>query len=538
MVNIVWIGCAIASRQKNCADTSGFYFSILGFLVGLFQTTSVLAQTIPNTIVDRDSISQITNVYQLRDVYPTDWSYKALRSLTERYNCLSGFPNGTFQGNRYLTRYEFTADLNSCLNQIEGAIANNNVSTEDIATIERLAQDFAAELAVLSERIDSLKAQSNNPEEKQFSTTTKLKGQAVFAVNAGGFTGNRIIDPNGNLITDSQPQSTFLYRVGLDFDTSFSGTDNLKIRLDSGSQGFDDNTAGFLEPNFGSTLDFSDSPPRQDVGVGRLYYDFKPIKNLRVSLGSVTVPTDYIDTNSYANTNLDFRYFDTAAINYNRILFPIDGASTGAFIEWNPQGKVFTIRAQYNSVDAANPSKDSDSMVEGVSAFTLLLYPDGNGERGLFGDFYQGMVELEYAPTDAFAVRLQYSGGEIFDSRFDVVGANVEWLFLPKTALFARYGYGSYDNTAFGDINPNYWMAGFSLLDLFKEGARAGIAATQPFIAREIGNDTQTNFEIFYELPVNDAILVTPAIQVITNASNQESNDTIITGTIRTVFNF
>ena len=76
---------------------------------------------------------------------------------------------------------------------------------------------------------------------------------------------DRIIDPNGNLITDSQPQSTFIYRAAIDFDTSFFGTDTLKIRLDSGSEGFEDNTAGFLEPN-GSTLDFFDSPPRRDIG--------------------------------------------------------------------------------------------------------------------------------------------------------------------------------------------------------------------------------------------------------------------------------
>ena len=342
----------------------------------------------------------------------------------------------------------------------------------------------------------------------------------------------------GNTITDSQPQSTFIYRAALDFDASFTGTDNLKIRLDSGSEGLDDNAAGFLEPNFGSTLDFSDSPPRQDVGIGRLFYDFQPVKNVRVSLGAVTVPTDYIDNNSYANTNLDFRNFNTGAINYNRILFPIDGVSAGAFTEWNPKGGAFSIRAQYNSADAGNPNEDVGGVAQGVSFFTPLLYPEGGGDRGLFGDFYQGMVELEYAPNDAFAVRLQYSGGEVFDSRFDVVGVNTEWLFLPKVAVFARYGYGGYDDTAFGDINPNYWSAGFSFIDLFKQGAALGIAAAQPFIASEIGDDTQTNFEAYYNYPITDFISIAPIFQVITNASNQSANDPIYAGTIRSVFNF
>ncbi|MEO1673411.1 MAG: hypothetical protein AAFR77_21980, partial [Cyanobacteria bacterium J06631_2] len=43
-------------------------------------------------------MSQITNVQQLRDVAPTDWAYEALRSLVDRYGCISGFPNQTYRG--------------------------------------------------------------------------------------------------------------------------------------------------------------------------------------------------------------------------------------------------------------------------------------------------------------------------------------------------------------------------------------------------------------------------------------------------------
>jgi len=76
------------------------------------------------------------------------------------------------------------------------------------------------------------------------------------------------------------------------------------------------------------------------------------------------------------------------------------------------------------------------------------------------------------------------------------------------------------------------------LRDLFVEGAFAGIAAGQPFIASEIGNATQTNFEAFYNFPVSDNIRVTPVVQVVINPSNQGSNGTIVTGTLRTVFSF
>ena len=69
-----------------------------------------------------NSINQITSVNQLKDVSPTDWSYEALRGLTERYGCISGNPDGTFQGDRPITRNEFAAGLNSCFQQIERSI--------------------------------------------------------------------------------------------------------------------------------------------------------------------------------------------------------------------------------------------------------------------------------------------------------------------------------------------------------------------------------------------------------------------------------
>ena len=479
-------------------------------------------------------VAQVPSVESLRDVEPTDWAYTALRSLIEKYDLVAGYPDNTFRGERPLSRYEFAALLNEALEGLE--LIENAIASDDLAVIEKLIQNFNGELAILKGRVDGTEARVLDLEATQFSATTKLRGQAIFAVNAGGFTGDRILDPNGDLLTNSQPEATFLYRTNLDFDTSFTGTDNLKIRLDTGSNGFNDNAANFLEPNFGSILNYSDSPPRDgEIGVGRVYYSFKPAESLQVAIGPAMVATDYIDFSQY--TRPSFRGISTESLAQNYLLFPIEGPSGGAFTSWTFKEK-FTIRATYNAAEAGDPNEDLGGIIQGLSTFTALLYPGELGDGGLFGDFYQGIVELEYAPIETVAVRLQYSGGEVFDSRFDVLGVNAEWQFLSRFAIFGRYSYGNYDDTAFGDIEPNYWMAGVSVNDLIKEGATLGIAAGQPFIASEIGNDTQTNFEAYYNYPLNDFIAVSPILQVITNASNQDANDTIYTGTIRTVFKF
>ncbi|WP_414584526.1 iron uptake porin [Scytonema sp. PCC 10023] len=528
--------------------TSAITFSYL-----LFSNNPGLAQTAPTNIIAPEEIAetisqaqadstnlvgQVTSVSQLADVQPTDWAFGALQSLIERYGVIAGYPNGTFRGNRAMTRYEFAAGLNAALERINELIRTGKedlVSRDDLATLQQLQQEFAAELAMLRGRVDVLEAKTAEIEANQFSTTTKLTGQVIMTVNAGGFDGERIISPTGEEITRSDPNPTVAYRALVELNTSFVGTDLLKIVFDTGSDAGEDNPAGFLEPSFGSVQDFSVSPPVDNQFIlDLLYYTFEPFKNFTVSVGPNIRTISYFDRNSYAY--LSFQDFSTQAFINNYILAPLNGPAAGAAIDWKPGSGPFSVRALYAASDAANPG--DEGFIPGVALFVPLLYPDGGGDQGLFGDTYQGTVELEYAPSKAFALRLQYSGGELFDNRYDVFGVNFELALSPKFAIFGRYGYGSYNNTAFGDIKPNYWMAGVAFPDLFTRGALAGIAAGQPFIVSEIGNATQTNFEAFYNFPVSNNIQVTPLIQVITNASNQEANGTIVTGTLRTVFSF
>jgi porin len=481
-------------------------------------------------------------VIQLSDVQPQDWAFQALQSLIERYGVIAGYPDGTYRGNRAMTRYEFAAGLNAALERVNELIATglaDQVSRDDLATLQRLQEEFAAELAILRGRVDTLEASTAELEANQFSTTTTLTGLVVAAVTGGGFSGDRIVNPTGAEIANEDPNATVLYRASLNLNTSFSGTDLLLTRLEAGSGSAiaDDNAAGFLEPTFGSVLGFSFRSPIDDrFALTRLYYTFTAFEDFTVTLGPRIVATDFVDLNSYAN--LDFVDFTTLALTNNIILFPVLGVAAGAVINWKPGLGAFTVRAVYVAADAANANPNSQISAAAVSPLLNLLYPAGGGESGLFGDPYQSTVELEYAPSKTFALRLQYSGGNVFDSQFDAFGANFELALSQQLAIFGRYGYGSYNDTAFGDINPNYWMAGVAFRDLFVEGALAGIAASQPFIESAVGNATQTNFEAFYNFPINDNIRITPLVQVITNPANQDSNGTIVTGTLRTTLSF
>jgi BMFP domain-containing protein YqiC len=512
-------------------------------------TPTAIAQTIPDTTLEEEtsstdtSMQQVTSVTQLADVQPTDWAFQALQLLVERYGCIAGYPDRTYRGNRAMTRYEFAAGLNACLDQVNKLIATATadlVKREDLETLQRLQTEFSVELASLRGRVDALEAKTAELEATRFSTTTKLTGQVVWAVSAGGFSGDRIVNPIGREIANENPNTTSLHRASLDLNTSFTGSDLLKIRLNTGSSGptnnpAGDNPAGFLEPTFGSVLEFTLAGRENRFSIARLHYNFTPLTDVTVLVGTVIASFDFVDRNRYAN--LSFRDFSTQALVNNYILLPVP-VGTGALIDWHPGKGPFKLRALYLAADAANPNPENQRFIGPLSPFTRLLYPSGGGSRGLFGAPYQGTVELEYSPSKAFAVRLQYSGGKVFEERFDVFGLNFEWELSPQIGVFGRYGYGSYDDTAFGDINPNYWMAGIAFPDLFVPRALAGIAAGQPFINSAVGNATQTNLEAFYNLPITNNIRITPLVQVILNPANQNSNGTIVTGTLRTVLSF
>lgn len=513
------------------------YLSVILFLtpivMGIFTiTTPSLAET--------NEFTSVTSVSQLQDVQPSDWAFQALQSLVERYGVIAGYPDARFRGKKSITRYEFAAGLNTALNRINQLISTgkeNLVSRDDLIILEKLQVEFADELTILNQRIDVLEAHNAQIEANQFSTTTKLTGQVVMAVNAGEFAGERIIAPRGAEITNKNPNPIFIYRSSLDFNSSFQGTDLLKLRLVTGSDGASDSATGFLEPNFGSVLDYSIQGRNNQISLARLYYTFAPSQDLKISVGPALVAPDFIDKNRYANVS--FRDFSTQAFANNFILLP-RGGGAGAVIDWNLKNSPIKIRGVYVSGDATNQLPDNQRLVGGGGSRDIRLFPSAGGgaDGGLFGDPYQGFAELEYSPSQSVNIRLQYSRGKVFGSNFQGVGINFDVALSQQMGIFGRYGYASYPNTSLGDINPNYWMAGLSLQDLLTKGSILGIAIGQPFIESAVGNSTQTNYEVFYNYRVNDNIRVTPLLQIVTNPSNQDSNGRIISGTLRTVFSF
>jgi hypothetical protein len=134
------------------------------------------------------------------------------------------------------------------VNELIRSGTNNLATKKELTALQRLQEEFAAELATLRGRVDALEARTAELEANQFSTTTKLHGEVIFALTdvlAGDNVSTRLpalpLDPitqasQGSRRFDTEEQSTvFANRVRLELHTSFTGTDDLKIRLVAGN---------------------------------------------------------------------------------------------------------------------------------------------------------------------------------------------------------------------------------------------------------------------------------------------------------------
>jgi Carbohydrate-selective porin, OprB family/S-layer homology domain len=223
--------------------------AILSLVAGAVHISPLSAQaseSLDAIAPPMSAMEQVTSVSQLSDVKPTDWAFQSLQSLVERYGCIAGYPDKTYRGNRALTRYEFAAGLNACMdriNELIGAGTADLVKKDDLDALRKLQEEFAAELATLRGRVDALEARTAILEKQQFSTTTKLVGEVIFSLAGayGAYDGGNVSflnNTNTNVLgTGAAPlvapaagrnaETVFNNRVRLNLNTSFTGRDLL-----------------------------------------------------------------------------------------------------------------------------------------------------------------------------------------------------------------------------------------------------------------------------------------------------------------------
>ncbi len=522
---------------------------LLGASVILSAAPAKADVSVSSLAQESSDMGAVTSVSQLSDVKPTDWAFQALQSLVERYGCIAGYPDKTYRGNRALTRYEFAAGLNSCMDRVNDLIAASTadmVKKEDLATLRKLQEQFAAELATLRGRVDGLETKVATLEKQQFSTTTKLRGEVIFAL--AGALGDTKATASGNPVLPAltkppvDKNTTFSDRVRLTLATSFTGKDTLLTRIAARNV---PNMGNAIGSNMGR-LSFGDGPAISGVNdnavaIDKAYYRF-PLGNARVTVDA---------TGGEFYNNME---------NFNGQLASDSTGSISRFGRFNPIYRY----AQGGSGATVNYS--FSPQIGLTAGFLAKNANDPTAGNGLFNGGNAAIVQLEYKASNNLGLGLTYVRGYDRTGGVAVTGgtgsalSNNPFGGVPTTSdnfgiqgsfklsnainLGGWVGYTSANRETIlgGNSSIWNWAVTLALPDLGKKGNLGGlIVGQQPRITGGANAETLgSNFfvEGLYRYQMTDKISITPGLMVIFNPENNNANPTSYVGTIRTTFQF
>lgn len=496
------------------------------------------------------TMPQVTSVNQLSDVRPTDWAYQALASLVEKYGCIAGYPDGTFRGNRAATRFEMAAALNACLDVISDRFATK----EDLAALQRLAEEFSSELAVIKGRVTNLEGRVANLEATQFATTTKLRASAIFSVS-DVLTGTRAVAAPGRGPTiEDNPVAT--YRARLNFDTSFYGKDVLRVRIQAANM-----------PNYRNVT---------GTNMARLSYDTNTNGEFRIDDLYYRTPL----------TNRLFLAFDAAAGNFDKNVFTfnplLQSDETGAISRFGRFNPLYRFGGG-NSAGLTLRYTLLENKEQGTGLVLNLGYqapnantPDRNtpNTNGLIGGAYAALAQLDWRPVKNLALGFTYvrsfgtsvAGGTgsngFIGSADNPIGSNAnaaadnfsfQFTYRPiqKFNIAGWVGYSNvYQVQNFtgprAEAEVLNWAATFAIPDIWRKGDVLGLIVGQPpqtiSVRNVVGapNATFNSYHIegLYRIPISPNISITPGVIALVNPNSNSNNAPIVLGVVRTTFSF
>ncbi|WP_427161564.1 iron uptake porin [Aliinostoc sp. HNIBRCY26] len=500
-----------------------------------------------------EAMTQVLPVSQLDDVQPTDWAFDALQSIGERYGC-TDYPGKTYDGDRPISRYEFAVGLETCLQQIEELLTSNRdhtIEQEDLIILQRLQNEVKEELAQLQQRVELGDRKTNTIAAQQFSTTTKLFGQAIFSIQGTNTNDVDLFPRDGVPERQGKAHLTFTNSVQLTLATSFTGRDLLLTGLAAGNLG---SSAPSVFTNMGR-LGFESSTDN-NLSINDLSYRFLVTDNLGVVVGTAGVNP----------------------INTFRGINPLEGSGDGGISLFGQRNPILAIGNGVGGVGFDWQISDRISL-QGVYSSEIPGFPGDSNAGGLFGGRFTTGAQLTLAPTDNLDIGLHYLyshspddllGTGIGDAQLmspfadstafntHAMGATVAWRVNPDLQLGAWGGYSiSNPENLSGSVEISNWMAFAAFPNLLRPGNLGGILVGQPpkitsstlpdgfnFPNFSDGGtpggrrDTSIHLEMFYRAQVNEHLSITPGFFVVFHPDHNAANETLFVGTLRATFRF
>jgi hypothetical protein len=396
----------------------------------------------------------------------------------------------------------------------------------------RLMQDFQAELAIIRGETDGLQARTTELELTQFSSTTKLSGEAIFAL-ASIFTG----DTNRSTVLGD--------RVRLELSSSFSGRDLLFTRLSTGNFPSLTGDTGFM-----GDLSFA-QPEDNDLQLEVLHYTFPISNNTEIIIGATGIAADdFVNTVSILDgdgASGAISAFGTR----NPIYYPPGDAGLGIVYSL---GESLEISGGYLAANA-NQSQEGGILKAPYSAIAQILVTPVDSLDVAF-TYVHSRNQSDTEAGSKKANIQSFTTNNIFPDGVSTVsdsyGVELSWAISDGIVLGGWGGLSKVTtlSTLKGSLDrgtQDIWNTALTLAlpDLGQEGNMGGIiVGIEPTVTNSsISNvpkdeDLSLHVEAFYQYKVNDYLAVTPGVVWITAPDNNNSNEDLVIGTIRTTFSF
>ena len=468
-----------------------------------------MAQATNINLDDMKSYSNSSNSAGFTNNYstiePTDFIHQSINDLAKSRGCSVDITG------RSISRYEAATIINSCLGDVA-----------EVTTVERsLIDEFSSELALIRGRIDGLEARMNDLEAGAFSSTTTLDGKAVF--NLHSIAGNDKLD-NGTY-ADKTESTSFAYVYQMNLNTSFTGDDNLYVRLKTSSGWGNSGIKPVTYFNEGG--DASGSA----LEVDKIWYTFPITDSVTGTVGPL-IENYYMlaATPSVYKPKLlkAFRFGGHGAA---------FGASTspGAGIKYegeNGFASSLTVNSHEADTTTGFLTKNDKTKVNLMGAYTQENYHVSatfTSQRNGFAafDYYAtGTLDGNSDDVDGWALRAWW--------RPDDVGTAV-----PSVSV-------GYDTLSFDTTNGFREASGYNIglnwEDIFQPSDTIGVSFGQPLKGDDHTNPATKDvdpfmWEVYYSFKPNDSIEIVPGIFGVTDGWKEDDDD-LFGAMLQTTFKF
>jgi hypothetical protein len=456
-------------------------------------------------------------------VNPSDRNFQALQRINNRYQC------GVSTSQKPVSRSAFSKNVEVCLNSLEAKLAQSPgaASQEDMELLRELVANYRQEMIGLNDRVEKVETKlAQNKETNTFSPNTKLVGEVILALS--GYGGSPGPNPSGTIFSD---------RVRLNFDTSFTGKDRLRARIQAR------NTTPFSGAATTGTnttrLGFDGS--EDNAGFISLLQYKMPLGDK----GNIVLET----VGSEFNENM---------YTFNPLLAPAGTGSISRFGRFNPiyrlSGDGAAITGDYKLSDKITASLGY--AVPGTTA--------ANPSTGVFGSTNSFMGQLRFEASPGIDLGLAYArsyseGGTGVAGTTGTAFANSPFTTaVPTTANhysamasaklspgFVLSGWAGITNAQGGADTANLFNYAVSAAfpDFGAKGNTLGFTVGSPpkvtsnTVAARVDTVSPLHLEAIYKVKLNDTVDITPGLLLITNPDTA-TNATEYVGTIRTTFKF